>query len=1005
MYTQFLKTLFIPLLIGISTFTIKVPINEQLEGSNRDTICETATDDICQTSTIKASRSSIRADRELPIGIPTPTFGWNFDSNVSPTIYVDNTNPNCSNSDGSAARPLCDLFKGRRTVTFNAGDVVEISGGPYDIPNNAVIKLEGTASNPVIIKGLGQILFDGRGNRRDITWEGQYAIVENLKFFHKSRHSITANFFSFRNVEVSNPINAFIDFNPVVSISGHDVLIQDSKVYNNIRNNDKDSHAFQASSGSHHVWILYNETYNNNGDSFQACHKCNTNPPHHVYIGGNKMHNDRENAVDLKSVRDVVVSQNVFYGYQSSATSNGDACVVGSTGFNDATNEGPRNIYFLYNEFRDSTTGLRCEGTQDVWLIGNIFKDLDVGVQIDAKEHRIISIISNTFTRINNVGIRAWGCEPDNLSVINNLFKDVGGRQVDLTGCGPSVLTVNNNFVEGSLSMRFDGTRYDSANELNQDPFAKDNLEGDAKLNVNLMPLDGSPVIDAGALLTSIYDKFRADFGEDIAKDFIGTSRPSGVAEDIGAFEFNDGTPPNSSPIARNDTTTVEQDSNDNPINVLKNDNFGTDGPSSGAITLVSNPTNGTATVNNNGTPDNPTDDTINYTPKPGFSGSDTFSYEIMDVDGDKDTAKVTITVNSTPVDDMPIARDDNFAVQKDSNDNVLNVVSNDSFGANGHNSKPIVIVSDPANGIATVNTNGTNTPEDDTIRYTPNPGYTGTDGLTYEITDKDGDKDQATITIKVSIDPQPNIKVSDIQIQIQNATCPSVANGSFEMTIDQNVSYNFNLTVTGSSLSIPIHTTINKNTPFSLEKLVKNSYQACLTIDSYPDYEQCYEITIAAYEDLVVKAQGIKNETKTVAYQVAGSKSYEAIVNRKSYFFLFETTAPQNIQIPLQTGINQIQIMGKSDCQGIFKESIVFAPIVAYPTLVTDQMYVEGLLGTTPVTVRILNPAGLLVKKVTLPIHNGKAEVSFNNIPSGLYFVSIIAPNNPITTFKTIKK
>ncbi|WP_181368979.1 Ig-like domain-containing protein [Flavobacterium pallidum] len=35
---------------------------------------------------------------------------------------------------------------------------------------------------------------------------------------------------------------------------------------------------------------------------------------------------------------------------------------------------------------------------------------------------------------------------------------------------------------------------------------------------------------------------------------------------------------------------------------------------------------NGTATVNNNGTPNDPTDDTIDYTPNANFNGSDSFT-------------------------------------------------------------------------------------------------------------------------------------------------------------------------------------------------------------------------------------------------------------------------------------------------------------------------------------------------------------------------------------------
>ena len=50
-------------------------------------------------------------------------------------------------------------------------------------------------------------------------------------------------------------------------------------------------------------------------------------------IGGNLSHEDRENAVGLKTIRDVVVSQNTMYGYRSPQTSSGDAVVVGSNGY------------------------------------------------------------------------------------------------------------------------------------------------------------------------------------------------------------------------------------------------------------------------------------------------------------------------------------------------------------------------------------------------------------------------------------------------------------------------------------------------------------------------------------------------------------------------------------------------------------------------------------------------------------------------------------------------
>ena len=117
---------------------------------------------------------------------------------------------------------------------------------------------------------------------------------------------------------------------------------------------------------------------------------------------------------------------------------------------------------------------------------------------------------------------------------------------------------------------------------------------------------------------------------------------------------------PDDVPDAVNDIATTDQNT---PINIdpLVNDDFGGDGPSTGTITIISGPIDGTGVVNNGGTPNDPADDTFDYTPDPGFSGNDIITYQICDSDGDCDIASVNITVleaqigiakaASTPVD------------------------------------------------------------------------------------------------------------------------------------------------------------------------------------------------------------------------------------------------------------------------------------------------------------------------------------------------------------------
>lgn len=98
----------------------------------------------------------------------------------------------------------------------------------------------------------------------------------------------------------------------------------------------------------------------------------------------------------------------------------------------------------------------------------------------------------------------------------------------------------------------------------------------------------------------------------------------------------------NSMPVAMDDEVTI--DANETiDIPILINDDFGDNGP--GTITITSPPSNGTATINDNGTPGDVTDDFITYTPDNCFTGEDEFTYEICDALAVCDEATVTVDV------------------------------------------------------------------------------------------------------------------------------------------------------------------------------------------------------------------------------------------------------------------------------------------------------------------------------------------------------------------------
>nr|WP_286941607.1 gliding motility-associated C-terminal domain-containing protein [Allomuricauda sp.] len=170
---------------------------------------------------------------------------------------------------------------------------------------------------------------------------------------------------------------------------------------------------------------------------------------------------------------------------------------------------------------------------------------------------------------------------------------------------------------------------------------------------------------------------------------------------------------------------------------------FGNDSdlPTTGNLT-TSDPPNGSVNINDNGTPNDPTDDIVTYIPDPDFNGTDSFTYTVCNSSGDCSTA--TVTVDVLPIVD---AFDDSVSTEQDTPVDI-DILAND-------NDLPTVgtlTITVPSNGTVTINDNGTpNDPSDDTVTYTPNAGFTGTDTFDYTICDNLGNCSTATVTVVVT--------------------------------------------------------------------------------------------------------------------------------------------------------------------------------------------------------------------------------------------------------------
>src|SRR5207237_1025847 len=113
----------------------------------------------------------------------------------------------------------------------------------------------------------------------------------------------------------------------------------------------------------------------------------------------------------------------------------------------------------------------------------------------------------------------------------------------------------------------------------------------------------------------------------------------------------------NDAPLAVGDSYSLNEDGvlNVAATGVLTNDSDIEGDPLT--VVLVSGPTNGSLTLNVNGT--------FTYTPSANFNGTDSFTYKVNDGTADSNVATVTLTV--TAVNDAPLAGNDAYGLNEDS--------------------------------------------------------------------------------------------------------------------------------------------------------------------------------------------------------------------------------------------------------------------------------------------------------------------------------------------------
>ncbi|HBH7919095.1 TPA: tandem-95 repeat protein, partial [Vibrio parahaemolyticus] len=183
-------------------------------------------------------------------------------------------------------------------------------------------------------------------------------------------------------------------------------------------------------------------------------------------------------------------------------------------------------------------------------------------------------------------------------------------------------------------------------------------------------------------------------------------------------------------------------------INVLGNDTFeSTDKVVS--LDAENGPKNGTVIVNNDGT--------VTYTPDDNYVGKDTFTYVVTSGGVSEST---TVTVNVTPVNDAPVAKDDIATTQEDTAV-TIDVLPNDTDVDGDKLSIQSATVPEAQGKVEIV---------DGKLVFTPAENFNGDAEITYTVTDGEL-TDEAKVTVTVNpVNDAPTIKVDAVESITEDA-------------------------------------------------------------------------------------------------------------------------------------------------------------------------------------------------------------------------------------------
>ena len=223
----------------------------------------------------------------------------------------------------------------------------------------------------------------------------------------------------------------------------------------------------------------------------------------------------------------------------------------------------------------------------------------------------------------------------------------------------------------------------------------------------------------------------------------------------------------------------------------------------------------------------------------------------------------------------------------------------------------------------------------------------------------------------------------SNYTIQTNSVSCPGSNNGRITVAVTRtDINYQLTVEPLGESFTL----TSENNHSLALEELDVSEYQLTFRVEGQANYSQRFDVQITEPDPFTAKTQ-VSYGTKSIRFTLSGSDIYYADLNgvRKEF--------RQGIfSLPLQAGLNRINISTPQACQGgHYEEVFVSEEVQFYPNPVVSDLNLIVPGTDSDIQIGIYNRGGILIRELRRKIPSSRTlTVDASVLPTDLYIVKL---------------